>query len=347
MNRLSAFYLLILCWVLAPPQEVSADEPAQEFLDALRAREDFDMALDYLEMAAADPAIPSTFKERVLYERGLTLAQRAKKQKDPVLREKWLSEGERTLKQFLSERKDSPVAVDARSQLGNVLVQKARLWIKNAEAETGETKGLLYAESRGVYAQAQAAFEKLEEDAREQLKKYPANLSETDDPRKFEERERVRMNYLQSRLLVAATAEEVAETHPSGSPEQTRILVETAGRYEKIYQDYKTRLAGLYGRMFQARCHQKLGQHKEAIVLLTELLTYPDAPEALHKFKVKTVSLAIDSWMEQKQYQEILDKAKPIVDAARDSEEKTPEFAEMRLKVLRAAKATEEQKKPK
>ena len=51
---------------------VRADEPAQAFLDGLRERNYYDVALDYLIAAEKNPAVPAAFKETIPYESGTT-----------------------------------------------------------------------------------------------------------------------------------------------------------------------------------------------------------------------------------------------------------------------------------
>lgn len=333
---LSAFLVLALAatWL----SSACAVEPAREFLDALRERGYYDVAIEYLNTISENPAVPVSFKETLLYERGVTLVQGARLQRDTAIREKWLDEGQQVLNQFVAQQKESSLLNSARSQLGNLLVERARLKMKRSEKQVGEPKTMLYAEARGFYTEGKGVFEKLVDELRERLKVYPASITEKSDPKKYEERERLRMDFLQAQLLVAATVEEMAETYPKG-PEQTKAYTEAAEGYKKIYENYRTRLAGLYARLYQARCNQKLGKHKEAIGYFTELLANPDAPDAFHSLRVKTIELALDSWLAEKMYKEVMDKAFPIVDQARANEDKTDEFMEMRIKIAKAAKA--------
>src|SRR5207247_2540728 len=93
MSRLASFRSLCVFALLAASpcsaQRIFAVEPAREFLDALRDRGYYDVAIDYLNSVADNPAVPVTFKETMLYERGLTLVQGAKFQRDIAIREKW------------------------------------------------------------------------------------------------------------------------------------------------------------------------------------------------------------------------------------------------------------------
>lgn len=313
-----------------------AEEPAGKLLNELRDRGEFQKALEYLDSAATDAAVAKEFKETLQFERGMTLALGSRRQKDPSVRSAWLADGQKALQSFVAEHPESAQAIAALQQLGNVCVEQARGLLKRSESATGEAQAKTLAESRKLYAEALAAFEKLHATTSERLKGFPAVVQ---DPKRVEERERLRMDFLQARLLLAATLEESAETHPQGSPEKARALTQAAESYEQTYQRYRTRLAGLYARLYQARCQQKLGKHREALVILDALLENADAPQAMHDFRVKVVSMAIDSWMEGKQYQRILDAAGPILQAVNEDEEKTYEIIDLRVKVALAAKA--------
>src|SRR6059058_3639802 len=116
--------LRTIAWlaILAGPAAARGHEPAQAFLDALREHNYFDVALDYLATAEKDPALPDSFKETILYEKGTTLVQGARFQRDSGLREQQLDEAQKVLNQFIKAKPQSLYAVAARSQIGNVLI---------------------------------------------------------------------------------------------------------------------------------------------------------------------------------------------------------------------------------
>src|SRR5207248_8119116 len=93
-----------------------ADEPAQQFLEALRERNYYDAALDYLAAAEKNPAVPASFKETILYEKGTTLVQGARFQRDSALREQQLDEAQKILQQFVTTQSNHLYAAAARSQ---------------------------------------------------------------------------------------------------------------------------------------------------------------------------------------------------------------------------------------
>ena len=68
-----------------------AGEPAADFLRELRERKFFDTAIEYLDqMEGRARSLPTSFSETIPYERGVTLVEGAKFQRDFTLREKQL-----------------------------------------------------------------------------------------------------------------------------------------------------------------------------------------------------------------------------------------------------------------
>jgi len=330
LSNLAAAWLIVggssLAW---------SAEPARAFLDGLRERNYHDVALDYLATAEKSTMVPVEFKQTILYERGVTLVEGARVQRDSTLREKQLDEGQQTLTQFITAQPRSLLVIGARNQLGNVIVERARSRVE--KSKKAADKATLLGEAKGLYGEAITVFEALIIELKDKLKTYPAALSEKTDPKRVEERDQFRKDYLQSQLLAAATREEMADT-VKGTKEATTMLETAAKEYGEIYDKYRTRLAGLYARMYQGRCNQKLNKHKEALAFFGELLANPDAPEAFRVLKAKTLELAIDSWLAIKLYTEAIDKVGKLVDGARPAEDRTEEFMGMRVKVAQAQK---------
>ncbi len=329
--------------VLMQAGVATAVEPAAAFLNGLRDKKLYDVAIDYLDVAAKNPAVPVEFKQTILYERGVTLVEGAKANRDPILREKQLDEGQSTLEKFISSNPQSMLIISARSQLGNVVVERARSRMKKSEKLNGAAKTQLWTEARGFYGQALKVFEELSKEIATKLKAYPAAIDEKKEAKKHEEREQFRKDYLQAELLTAATREEMAETYEAGVKDRNTALEAAAKEYGEIYEKYRTRLAGLYARMYQGRCLQKLGKHKDALGYFTELLTNPDNEPPFRVLRVKVTELAIASWIDQKLYLEVIDKNKDkramqLVESARPAEDKSDEFMAIRLGIAKAMK---------
>ena len=337
---------LLLVGLFAGPAVCPAIEPARAFLDALRERELFDVALDYLESAAKNPAVPISFKETLAYEKGVTLIQGAKLQRDTAIREKQLDEGQQALSQFVNAQPTHLLAIATRIEMGKVIIERASIRVERAQKLSPAEKQKLHQEAHALYTEASKVFGGLVEELKTKLKSYSAAIDETKEPKKVLERDRYRQDQIQAQMLAAATREEMAETLIKDSKEWTETLTAALNGYKSAYEEYRTRLAGLHARIYQARCLQKLDRHKEASAILNELLKNPDTPDAFHALKVKTMSLAVDSWLAQNLPLEILRKREQgqlpgpleLVAAARPAEERSDEINAIRVAIAKAAK---------
>lgn len=326
---------------------VSAEEPAREFLQSLREAHYFDTAIDYLDQMQSSPLAPAKLREVIGYERGVTLVDGAKHQRDFGLREKQLDEAQKALEEFVAQQPNHQLTFAANSQLGNLVVERARLKMERTKRPTEPNKDKLKGEAKELYAKAYAVFNGLETALKTKLEGYPTALDPKKDAKRIEERDQARADYLQSQLLAAAVLEESTDTMDKTSKDYKETLEKAAKEYGSIYDKYRTRLAGLYARMYQGRAFQKLGNYKEALSFYEELLQQPDEPKEFHELKTKVLLLAIDCWMadSQKKYAEIVNRGNVWIDKAYPSEMRSDEFQGLRLAVAKGAKLYSDQLK--
>src|SRR5437899_4872793 len=74
------------------------------------------------------------------------------------------------------------------------------------------------------------------------------------------------------------TREEVADAFAKDSKEFTQALTTAADAYKKIFEDYRTRIAGLYARLYQGRCLQKLASTRKRSRFSTSCWLKPTRP---------------------------------------------------------------------
>ncbi|MCH5373611.1 MAG: hypothetical protein JJ992_06510, partial [Planctomycetes bacterium] len=270
-NAVLGWSVLVLAWVGG--RTLDAAEPARQFLAGLRERGYFDMAVEYLEQMKTSPLAPVELKETLLYELGTTLIQSSREQRDIKLREAQLDEASQALQRFVGMMPDHPLVTSANSQLGNLKVERARIKVEQAK-QPGANKDKLLSEAAAIYDEAYGVFERAQAELRERLNKL--KVIPPDDKKSIELRDTLRVDYLQAQLLGAAVKEETADTKKPGSDEYKALLTTAGEQYGEIYEKYRTLLAGLYARMYQGRCDQKLGKQKDALSYFNELLDQPD-----------------------------------------------------------------------
>ena len=328
--------LLVLIWgfcfVNVSCPTVVAEEPALQFLNGLRARGYHDTALDYLKSLETSRLLPAGMSDVLGYETALTLVTASRSSGELEERYKMLDEAQTLLQEFIATKSMHPKLYAARSQLGNLIVERAR--IKIGEAKSGNAQALK-AEARQLYDQAFKECGLLEAAVTKELDLIPKvlNMRDREEAKLAARRKQLRADNLQTELLAAAIREEAADTVPAGSKAWTEYLVEAAGLYDAIYKKYRSRLAGLYARMYQGRCNHRLGRTKDALGHYGELLDQPSSPEAFWNLKTKTLRLAMDSWLDpqERKYMEAIKQASGWVESAPRSTQRSPDMLAIRL----------------
>ncbi|MEX0818225.1 MAG: hypothetical protein WD070_01490 [Pirellulaceae bacterium] len=316
-------------------------EPAREFLNGLRERGYHDMALDYLEMMETSPLAPADLKEIIQYEKGVTLIEGSRAQRDQAIREQFLDDAQKLLKEFTDNPRTAQHALanSARSQLGNLIVERARMKV---EASKKGDKAKLLKEANALYEEAYNVFAEMEEAVRVQLERIPKvlDLKDKRQASMAERRTQLRADYLQTQLTAAAIREEMADTVEEGSEPFKKLLTEAAALYDEIYKKYRTRLAGLYARLYQGRANQRVGKLQDALGYYSELLDQPDEPEAFRTLKTKTLRLAMDGWLHpsEKKYLEAIKRGGDWVKKSRPTDDRSSDWLAIRLSLAKAYK---------
>lgn len=297
--------------LLSLPSAGRAVDDAEDFLEALRQRGQYDVALDYLESLRADSRIDAEFQAAIDYEAGVTLIEAARTNPDLPLREKQLAAAKSRFDRFLQEQPKHAEAPNAARQLPNLLVERGKIKVLQSESDSrkpAEKKQLL-ADARGLYAAAGKLCAVLEKQTLEELRKFPKQLVK--GSKEYEEYQRVRQRLLAVRVALAAVPYEIARTHPADSDGRKQSLTTAAQKFGDLYEKYSALLAGLYARLEQARCYKELGQTAKVFEVVEELLAQPDRLPEFRTLKIKALRLALETAVDDKtqgQYANLLAK---------------------------------------
>jgi hypothetical protein len=280
-----------------------ADPLAREFLNGLRERGYADMALEYLDRLEKNPRCPPELRRSLLYERGQTLVLAGRIERDPALQETHFNDAQTILKEFITKNPKDPLVDTATDALGNILLERARSKIDQAARPKNEAKKpQLLAQGRKFYDDASGVFQtRLAGIRRKLLDPKYKNVDPQANPALADERDALRGAYVQSQLMSATILRMKAETYDKGSAEFKAGMKAAAEQYDDVYKKYRTRLAGLYARLYQARCYHQIGGKEdtdEAIVLFEELLEQPYKAEPLRAFRTKVLRMALECWLD-------------------------------------------------
>ncbi len=323
-----------------------AAEQARRFLDALREQGYYDTALDYIEQLRESPHCPEDLKESLDYEAAITLMSGSLASRDSKMRIGFLDQARDKFEAFLRLNPRHALAPNARMQLANVLVERGRFKMEQADKPgvSDEDKGKLQSDARKLFQEAQKVFVELERFFTQEHKKFP-KVIDPKETKKLAEREEVRKNMLNARLLLATVAFEIAKTHPPDSKEFKEEMGAAAKQFNELYNRYKTWLAGLYARMWEGRCYKELGDKKSletAEAIFKEILLQPDEPQAFRDMKNKSLILYMETLClpKLKKHQEALKLAQEWEKSARPNEESSPDGLAIRFLAAEAARET-------
>lgn len=297
---------VVVGWLLGAAPVCFAAEQAQEFLDRLRERNYYDVALDYLEWLAGSPLCPKAMKDTLDYEMGVTLIGASRFAGTIAKREQCLDQARQRLEKFIKEHPKHALAGTAGTQCANVMVERGRIKAELAAApnKAAEEKKRLHAEARALYQEAQKVFEATEKYWYEEAKKYEGKkLDPRKDMAQVEARDQARRELVQARLFLAQVMYEVGKTFDAGSKEYTEWLTNSAKKYNELYTKYGQLVGGLYAHMWEGRIYIEMGQFDKAITALQDLLVLPDEPDAFRNLKLQSLALLAEACVKGKKYQ--------------------------------------------
>ena len=327
-----------LTLLLSTTASLPAAEPVQAFLDGLRRRQMYDMALEYLDRLPQNTLVSEDVKQIIPYERGRTLVEQARADRDVSRRMKQLDEARRSFEQFVADHPEHPLTAAANTELGNVLVERGRARLELARRPSrASRKDQLIAEARQLFKKARTVFEDAEKTFAGELEKYPKHI-DPEDRERFEARKQVRENLIRARLLAGLVLYDAAKSFPESSRQRSERLTEAAEKFQQIYNRYRTILAGLVARMWQARCYQDLGDTRRALTYYDELLAQPDEPQEFRSLKRKTLRLVLECWLSEKErkYDRAIEQGRAWLSQARGTDARTVEAFAIRYLTAQA-----------
>lgn len=330
MRRHLIFPLLAaLGGCLLSSRPATAEEPVQKFLDGLRSRQMYDVAEEYLESLRNNAYIPAATKEIIPFEQGRTLVESSRTIRDLDLRMKELDKAGQRFQEFATTSSAHPLVASAQIQLGNVQVERgrAKLEMANRTSNTAEQKSQLLAQSREMFEAAIQVFQEAETGFDNKYNSYPKFIDQKAQPKLFEERGQALTDLIQAQLFGGMAIYEYAKSYDEDSAERKEQLQAAADKYKILFDKYRTRLAGLYAGMYQARCLQEMGDYQRALGIYSELLAQPDSPDAFRQLKSKVLRLALEIWTsdEQKKYEHAGEQGQQWIANSRGGEQSTPE----------------------
>ena len=304
-----------------------AEEPFESFLEALRRREMFDVALSYLEVMQDSPLLTVSQRETIALEAGRTLVQGASRINDFELRMEQLDLARDRFTEFISEYPSHQEVGTARMELGNVLVARGRTQLERAKRPSNSArKDDLEQEAKSLFDEARTVFEGAEKDFADQVASYPQTI-DREQTELIAARKRATNNQMQSQLLLGQVLFEMAAAEADASQRREELLDNAAEKFAEVYEKNRIVFGGLIARIWQGRCFQEKGETKQALAYYSDLLSQPDGEQKFRTLKSQALRLSMICWASesQRKYDESISRGEAWLRSARGSEAVTPD----------------------
>ncbi|WP_437187648.1 hypothetical protein SH668x_001054 [Planctomicrobium sp. SH668] len=236
-----------------------AAEPVLSFLEGLRSRRYYDMAMFYLQEVEQDPNLPKEILEVLPYERGQTLLESAKGLASLDTQRQQLDAAQAAFESFVKANPNHPLAGNANTARGHIFLEKARVDVFDAEKPSNDgIKETLRENARKSIAIASGIFEEARVQHEKNWKVFPVFIPE-DQVQQRQARAEAEKFFMLAQLDLAKCTFWEAQTYDRSSPQRKEVLVKAADQFEAIHQKYRSQMAGLQARVWQGKCFEEQG----------------------------------------------------------------------------------------
>ncbi|MBI1347210.1 hypothetical protein GC163_13080 [bacterium] len=285
--------LLVLC---TTGPWCQAEEPYQDFVRGLRERQYFDMALFYLDQLALRKDVPQEIRQLIPYEKAATLLDSSRVSRSPERQVEQLDQALAFLEQFVKESPNHPQAGDANTERAQILIGKARVEILQSKSPANQGAKLEYQQrAQKLIQQARDVFQKAFDQHEANWKSFGTYINKETEQDKYEARALAEVNMIRAQLDLALCTYEEAQTYDVGSVEYKKLLNDAAAKFEEMHQRYRSQVGGLYGRLWQGKCFEEMGDLQKALGIYNELLGHPGNDGAIKRLKDQTLQFKLIS----------------------------------------------------
>ena len=344
-KRLFTFCFMLVAALLAfAPNYCRGQEPAQEFLEAMRDGAYFELALEYLDRAEKNELTNKEFRDLIPLERARTLEQSLGRIRDLEIWETRLTEAQQQLTIYAKNAKDKEAQANAQLEQASLSRKQSRVYMMRSESDRLTKKEkeeqLMLArkalqKSLAGYTQSRAGFADLLKKLRESNPEGPNE--------KAQRNKTLETSFLKSRLYMAIVQEGLSETY-TNKKKRNEYLEKAVAEFTDMWFDFSHRSQGVDACLFAARTHLKLKQYKKALERTSDIFMFPAVADFL-PIKRKAAVVSADCWDALPEYpaEEVIEKLQPLVDSLNRRNANHPEWLIAQLSLAKAYRARAEQ----
>ncbi len=312
-------------------RRVVADEPCEEFLQALLEKRYFDVALDYLDEMESSELAGEVFQRRIPLLRVNVLLDETATLRDNQRVTDQLDRTQKILDEFIAASPPADLLAEAQEQRANIAMGRARRLLDRATSDriTIQQRDEYQTQARAFLTEAGDTFESIRTRLRDEIENFRIDPQ---DPNSASRLEQLQNDYVKIRLKSPRVTEQIADSFGPGDPQYKQLLGEAADQYNELFEKYRTRLSGIDGRLGAARCYQKMGDATRALGYLLEVFDLP-LGQIQNLKKREAALIALDAWSSQDPYpaQEAFSRLQPVIYSMPPDFARTPDGVRLRL----------------
>ncbi|MCO6045553.1 hypothetical protein NG895_16700 [Aeoliella sp. ICT_H6.2] len=330
--------LLPALLVLSLPLAVRAADDSSRFLDAMRARGHYDLALDFLTDSKNSRLVSDDFKKQIPYERGVTLLSKWQVTPSASERDRLTATIKSELSAYAAANAGTPRAADAQNQMAGLLKQMATRDLIELEARPTPPADApqIKERARRNFAEARELYKKVEESLVNQLAEFPKNLNARTQAAEIDQRRAMRERLANVRWLISEVLFLQAETLDRESPEAKKLYNQVAEECQALYDKYDGYGIGFTARVKQGECYLRLGELKKASGCFEDVIVRGGDADVFRSQVTEALALQAEILLADKQYDALLEKQGQWLEKVRPQELRQPSWLELAYYVAEA-----------
>lgn len=244
---------------------VESVQASVKFVNGLRERGYYDLAIDYLEDLRKAKETPGALRDMIDLEEGRAYLEDAARATDPDRQTVQFDRAKKKLETFVKEHPTHPRAAEALVQIAKLLTERGLI----AAFDDKKT------DARAAFEQARKSYDEAIDRLSKEYERYRGRFFEKTDPRR-EAQDRSHAILMDAQIARAEVDYQDAITYPAGDPKRNELLEKAGAAFKDLYNKYRNWQAGFYAQMWQAKCLEEKGDLGPAMGIYRQLLEHKD-----------------------------------------------------------------------
>ena len=342
-----------ICWVvlLIGAQSLVADEPAARFVNALREKGYYDIALEYLEKAKSNPNVAEDYRKRIKFEKAAVLVDQVGQISDRKKIDAKLDTAQRLLKEYAASNISKAGSESAREKVrknaekartlsfrSRLLSMRADVLLRDADASqlTEGEREKIRKEARGYLTESLDSVEGALQAGKALLDPTSkGGIKISKENPQTELRKEMRSIYSIMAVQKPFNAERMACTFPERSTHRTSLLESAIGKYKAVVDSkLSNTVPGVRASLRAGLCSQQLGKHDDALDFFKRVMFLPRS-SLIDSLQKQAFAAASDSWQESKEYptRSVISQLEPVVEKLTRTEKRDSDWLRVVLEL--------------